>query len=39
MKFPILKSEKPKLLSVKRLDGGLNKAEEKTLIADNCLTD
>lgn len=39
MKFPITKSEKQKIISIKKLDGGLNKSAEKNFVDDNCLTD
>ena len=39
MKFPVTTSEKPKVLRINKLDGGLNKSSDPTLVADNCLTD
>ena len=38
MKFPVTTSEKTKVLRINKLDGGLNKSSDPTLVADNCLT-
>ena len=39
MKFPIVKSYNPEVISIKNFDGGLDKSAENTKIEDNCLAD